>query len=39
MLTSFNNSFTITLSDELPKETKEDRLPHLKSIAALPREI
>jgi len=39
MLTTFNNSFTAAFSDELPKEMKHDLSPHLKSVAALPREV
>jgi len=35
-LTTFNKSFAVAFSDELPKEMKQDLPPHVKSVAALP---
>jgi len=36
MLTNFNNSSTVTFSDELQKKLEQNLLLHLKSAAALP---
>jgi len=39
MLIYSNNSFTVAFSDKLSKEMKQDLPHHLKSVAALSREI